>query len=78
MNTQETYDDVLARAERLSFEEIKRLVDDLNAKLEQHKEQEPETRPRHKARDFRGVGKETWKNVDVEEYIRQERASWDA
>lgn len=33
--------------------------------------------PSHKARDFRGVGKETWKDVDVEEYLRQERASWD-
>lgn len=31
----------------------------------------------HKARDFRGVGRETWKDIDVEEYIRQERASWD-
>lgn len=74
MNTQETYDDVLARAERLSFEDIKRLVDDLKAKLEQHSEEEP--KPLYDVLDFEGIGSETWKNVDIDEYIKQERASW--
>ncbi len=27
--------------------------------------------------DLKGLGKEVWENVDVEEYIRQERESWD-
>ena len=67
---------MLARAKRLSVEEIRRLVDDLNAKLEQPDKQEVVSQRRHKARNFRGVGKETWKDVDVEEYLRQERASW--
>ncbi len=74
MNTQETYDDVLARAERLSAEEIKRLIDDLNARLEQHNEQE--SKPHYDVLDFEGIGSETWKGVDIDEYIRQERASW--
>jgi bifunctional DNA-binding transcriptional regulator/antitoxin component of YhaV-PrlF toxin-antitoxin module len=25
---------------------------------------------------LRGLGKETWKNTDIEKYIREERASW--
>jgi hypothetical protein len=25
---------------------------------------------------LRGLGKETWKNIDIEKYIREERASW--
>jgi len=36
-------------------------------------------RPDHKAqglRSIRGVGKELWQNVDVREYIREERRSW--
>ena len=74
MNTQETYDDVLARAERLSFEEIKRLVDDLNAKLDQHSQ--PDSKPHYDVLDFEGIGSETWKGVDIDEYIKQERASW--
>jgi len=28
-------------------------------------------------RELRGLGKEIWEGIDVSEYIRQERASWD-
>lgn len=27
-------------------------------------------------KDLKGLGKEIWKDVDVEEYIRKERESW--
>ncbi|HEY9204806.1 MAG TPA: AbrB/MazE/SpoVT family DNA-binding domain-containing protein [Candidatus Methanoperedens sp.] len=27
-------------------------------------------------KDLKGLGKEMWKDVDVEEYIRKERESW--
>ncbi len=27
-------------------------------------------------KDLKGLGKEIWKNVDVEEYIKKERESW--
>ena len=27
-------------------------------------------------RDLKGLGKEIWKNVDVEDYIKKERDSW--
>jgi len=27
--------------------------------------------------DYAGVGKELWQTIDVDEYVRQERESWD-
>jgi hypothetical protein len=27
--------------------------------------------------ELKGVGAEMWRDIDVDEYIRQERASWD-
>jgi hypothetical protein len=36
-----------------------------------------EKKPLYNVLDFEGMGKETWKDVDIDEYIRQERASWD-
>lgn len=74
MNTREIYEDVLARAERLSVEEIKRLINDLNAKLEQNSKEE--SKLLYDVLDFEGIGSETWKGVDIDEYIKQERASW--
>lgn len=32
---------------------------------------------RTKLSDFAGVGKELWQTIDVDEYVRQERESWD-
>jgi hypothetical protein len=28
-------------------------------------------------RELKGLGKDLWRSIDVDEYIRQERASWD-
>jgi hypothetical protein len=30
----------------------------------------------HSVLELRGLGKEIWQDIDVDEYIRQERASW--
>jgi hypothetical protein len=30
----------------------------------------------HSIMEFRGLGKEIWEGVDAQEYVRQERASW--
>ena len=27
--------------------------------------------------DLKGVGKEVWKNIDAQEYVNSERASWE-
>lgn len=35
-----------------------------------------ETRSPLSLKDLKGLGKEIWKDVDVEEYIKKERDSW--
>jgi hypothetical protein len=30
-----------------------------------------------KITDLKGLGKEVWKDIDVEDYIKKERESWD-
>jgi hypothetical protein len=34
-------------------------------------------RPRRSIMELRGLGKEIWQDVDVDEYIKEERSSWD-
>jgi AbrB family looped-hinge helix DNA binding protein len=34
-------------------------------------------RPKNYARFLRGLHKDVWKNVDADQYIKQERKSWD-
>lgn len=76
MNMQETYNDVLARAHRLSVEEKKRLIEELLDDLTQLIEKKP--KPRYSILDFEGVARGTWDDVGgVDEFLKQERASWD-
>ena len=56
----------------LTPEEQIRLLDDLKVMIQNNKEGEP----LHNIMEFEGFAKDLWKDVDVEEYIRQERASW--
>lgn len=71
-----SYDDVVKDLPNWSLADQQRLLEVLKVLVRREESAKPQSR--HKARDFRGVGRETWKDVDVEEYIRQERASWDA
>jgi len=32
--------------------------------------------PEHSVRELRGLGKELWRSIDVEQYIKEERDSW--
>lgn len=36
-----------------------------------------EIKTKHSIFELKGVGAEMWRKIDVDEYIRQERASWD-
>jgi hypothetical protein len=56
----------------LTPEEQIRLLDDLKVMIHNNKKDEP----LHGVMEFDGFAKDLWKDVDVEEYIRQERASW--
>jgi uncharacterized protein YhaN len=70
MSTHGTYDEVKAQAQRLSVEELKRLIEELNVDLQQRTERS--SQPLYDVLDFEGIGTETWKGVD----IGLERASW--
>ena len=37
----------------------------------------PVSEKSHKITDLKGLGKDIWKNVDVEDFIQKERESWD-
>jgi hypothetical protein len=69
------YDEVLSRVQSWSLVDQLKLQKDLDAAIQRQRNRRPQQR--RKAREFRGVCRETWKDVDVEEYLRQERASWD-
>lgn len=68
-------DEILNQFQSRSLSEQIELLEELKAIIS--RQLSAQSQPRHKAREFRGVGRETWKDVDVEEYLRQERASWD-
>lgn len=69
----EILNEVLNRVQQLTPEDKLRLVEDLLANVRQ--QVVPERR--YSVLEFEGIGEETWKDIDVEEFIKQERASWD-
>ena len=56
----------------LTNEECKQLVEELKGMIE-----DDEKKELHDVTEFRGVAKDFWKDIDVEEYINRERDSWD-
>lgn len=56
----------------LTHEERKQLVEELKSMIE-----DDEKKMLHSVTEFRGVAKDFWKDIDVEEYINRERDSWD-
>lgn len=67
----DAYNDILKRAQsELSTEEQSKLVEEL-AQLAGRKNGK-----RHSILELEGFGKEIWEGIDVDEYIAQERDSW--
>lgn len=44
-----------------------------SSEIQQQKEEEE---PLHNIMEWKGIGKELWRTVDVDKYIAEERASW--
>lgn len=66
------YDDILKRAQaELTQGEQQKLAEVLS----QHAGRK--NGGTHQVTDLRGLGKELWKGVDPDEYVDQERDSWD-
>jgi hypothetical protein len=71
--TRLTYDDVVATLPTLAPEEQLNLLEVLSSVL--RKAMQPEVK-RHTLLELEGLGAELWSKVNVEDYVRQERDSW--
>jgi hypothetical protein len=68
----DAYREILGRIEELSLEEQLDLIADILKIVRRHT-----VKPQHSVREFRGIAKDFWKDVDVEKYIQEERTSWE-
>jgi len=71
--TRLTYDDVVATLPTLAPDEQLNLLEALSSVLK--KAMQPEVK-RHTLLELEGLGAEMWSKVNVEDYVRQERDSW--
>lgn len=71
--TTEAYREVLEQVQKLTLEEQLQLLEDLAALIRQG----IQTQRKHSITELRGLGKDTWKGVDIAKYIDDERNSWD-
>ncbi|MGQ9625393.1 MAG: hypothetical protein ACUVV0_00615 [Anaerolineae bacterium] len=67
------YKELLSRVRQLDLIEQLRLLEELVASVRRRLT----TRPRRNIMELQGLGKEIWQGIDAQEYVRQERASWD-
>lgn len=67
------YKSVLRSAESLSHAEQLRLLSELAEYLRAHATPEART----SILELQGLGKQIWRNIDAQEYVNRERASWD-
>ena len=69
-----TYHEVRRLAESLTPDEQMQLIEDLFGLIRQR----VTLTPKHKRSilELRGLGKEIWNGIDAQEYVNQERDSW--
>jgi hypothetical protein len=68
-----TYQEALNYARNLTPDDQLRLLEELAALVRQ----QYAARPEHRITEFKGLGKEVWRKIDVEKYIEEERNSWE-
>jgi len=66
------YEEVLDQARKLSLVDQARLVEALSKLVRSRIQAWPE----HSILELEGLGKELWRSIDVEQYIKEERDSW--
>lgn len=67
-----TYQEVLKQARSLTPEEQLQLIDDLISVV-RHRVM---PKPKRSILELKGLGKEIWNGIDAQEYVNQERDSW--
>jgi len=70
---QTSYQHILVQVKQLNMLEQLRLLEAI-AQLVQR---ETVSKPQRSIRELRGLGKEVWKDIDAQEYVNQERESWE-
>ncbi len=68
------YNEVRRQAENLTPEEQMRLIEDLSRLIRQKVTLTP--KPKRSILELEGLGKEIWNGIDAQEYVNQERNSW--
>lgn len=68
------YEQIASMARQLGLRERLQLLQELLGTISNDV---VETSSKRSIFELKGVGAEMWREVDVDEYIRQERASWD-
>jgi hypothetical protein len=66
------YQDALKRAQRLTFTDQLRLLEELAGILRR----QDVDQKRRSILELQGLGKEVWRDIDPEEYVDRERDSW--
>ncbi len=69
-----TYHEVRRLAESLTPDEQMRLIEDLSKFIRQRVTLAP--KPKRSLLELEGLGKEIWNGIDAQEYVNQERDSW--
>ncbi len=67
-----TYKEVRRQVESLTVDEQLRLLEELAAIVRYR----VIPKPKRSILELRGLGKEIWKGIDAQEYVNQERDSW--
>ncbi len=68
------YNEVLNHASQLPTDELLLLLQELAALIRQQITIKEE--PLHSFLELEGLGKEVWEGIDAQEYVNQERDSW--
>ncbi|BAY49676.1 hypothetical protein SAMD00079811_73050 [Scytonema sp. HK-05] len=61
-------------AESLTPDEQMRLIQELSSLIRQRVTMTP--KPKRSILELEGLGKEVWNDIDAQEYVNQERDSW--
>jgi hypothetical protein len=72
-----TYHEVRRQVENLTVDEQFRLLGELVAIVHRQVIPKP-AESKRSILELQGLGKEIWKGIDAQEYINQERDSWNA
>ena len=73
-NNSLTYDDYVEGIENLNAEEQLSLLEKISARLKKNFQTEAN---RHRITELEGLGADIWKDIDIQDYLRNERESWD-